>query len=392
MVKVLMFAAGPFVPVREGTDRFIYDVARFLNAQSDLELTLVIRDDQGRVAAADYAGICRHVEKIQPGHALFRYLNLLAARCGVSVFEGLGFALGMRKRFRTLAECADVVILNYAIWFPLLCASFRRRKVICNTLDLTYYRRASMRGTETKLKRLAVWLSKFFELRVLRSFRKITVLGEYEKQMLEGSGFPSGQVLQVGMPIEGRILTADPVKREFDFLLIGAKDQVNVDAALDFFAKVVPLLGGRTYRMALVGSVCNNSIWDKPEIVPANIDLVRLGFVDRMEDAIARARIGVSTVPRGSGIKVKSVEMILRGLPLVTTDHGIEGIPATTEGIINIDRASDDEIRERLTSWLSDPLEAARVGRDQAEKVAMAFAPETALAGLLQSIREMASK
>lgn len=67
---------------------------------------------------------------------------------------------------------------------------------------------------------------------------------------------------------------------------------------------------------------------------PALLDLARCsartvarGYVDDIEDAYATARCLVAPLQSGSGIKIKIVNALARGLPVVTTSVGAEGLP-----------------------------------------------------------------
>ena len=384
--QVLMFATGRFVPIRQGSDKFIHDVAKFLNKQEDIELTLAIKGSAYPGFEKDYAGICDHVEWVPtPGRfSVFRMLNALTARCGISVFGSLGFALAMRRRLSTLAKNADCIIINYATWFALLPRSLRKAKGICITTDILFYRRASINGTDTWLKRLSVALTRIFELKVLKGFRKIAVLGDYEKDMLAEAGFDTSNVITTGMPIEVQETKSD--RKLYDFITISGAARPNVEGVKIFLKRIAPLLAPRKITYALIGNICNATALTEPGTCPDNVELVKLGFADNLSPFCAQSRIGVAIVPAGSGIKVKTVEMALRGLPILTSNHGAEGIPLTASGHINIDNASNHQLQDTLSHWLNDPAEAERIGKEQGEKVATAFAPATVLAELLNTI------
>lgn len=51
-----------------------------------------------------------------------------------------------------------------------------------------------------------------------------------------------------------------------------------------------------------------------------------LGFVDDLEPVYARASLAVAPIHLGSGVKFKTLDALLRGLPLVSTWAGMEGV------------------------------------------------------------------
>lgn len=54
------------------------------------------------------------------------------------------------------------------------------------------------------------------------------------------------------------------------------------------------------------------------------------GFVENPQPYFERAEIGVVPLTQGAGIKLKTLEMLACGLPVVSTHIGAEGIPLTT--------------------------------------------------------------
>ena len=122
--------------------------------------------------------------------------------------------------------------------------------------------------------------------------------------------------------------------------------------------------------------------------MPKNLCLERLGYVDDVGLFCQQGVIGVGTVPCGSGIKVKVVEMLMHGLPMIVTDHGLEGVPVSGSGVINIDREPIDRVKEVVLKWLGDPKEALTEGISQALSLRRAFCPEERLASLVGIVKE----
>ena len=381
-----MFAGGPFIPIRQGSDRLIHDVAKYLHAQPDLELTLAIRGEACDGREYDYSQICRHVVWVKsPGRwSFWGWVNKVAARIGISTFQSVGLACGMRRQMCELARTADVVILNYLVWFPMLSEDIRRKKTICLTHDLLFYRRASLNGTDSLRKRWCVWLTKFFELRKLRTFFAVAVLGDYEEDLLRKENFPMDRVVRIGMPIEGKRVPCPASGKLYDFFMISGKHKVNIDGVRRFF-EIVELLAPRRVCFALAGRICEDK--ELFENSPVNCELIKLGFIDDVDVICAQSRIGVAIVPRGAGIKVKTVELILRGMPIISTDHGVEGIPVTEQGTVNVDHEEDRLIKERVRAWLDSTVAADRDGLPQMERIARIFSPENALKSLCEMIQ-----
>ena len=231
------------------------------------------------------------------------------------------------------------------------------------------------------MRRLTTAVHRKFEMAVLRSFGRVAVFADYEKKLLEAGGLPSGRIVVLGLAIVCPPL-GTVIEKRWDFLLLGGNCLQNEEAVECFFERVVPLLGGRAISLAVAGSICQSAVWERLEI-PRTVSVEKLGFVAELAEVCARARIGVSTPKHGSGVKVKTVECIENGLPMVATNCGEEGIPVTDEGTVNIDRLSSEEAVRRIVGWLDSPASAIAAGRHQAEIVRAAFSQDKLVEALL---------
>jgi polysaccharide biosynthesis protein PslH len=101
----------------------------------------------------------------------------------------------------------------------------------------------------------------------------------------------------------------------------------NVDAAVHLVRDVLPRLRRRvsSVRVELVGA-------DAPREVRAlaSSDVDVLGQVERMEPHFARAAVVVAPVRTGGGMRMKVLEAMAYGKPVVTSSRGVEGL--TLEG------------------------------------------------------------
>lgn len=101
-----------------------------------------------------------------------------------------------------------------------------------------------------------------------------------------------------------------------------------------------------------------------------------LGVVPRSSDVLARAAVLAFPVPPTSGPKVKVLESLAYGLPVVTTRAGVEGLvlPEGT-GAVVVNRG---RFAEELASLLSDPERRRTMGREGRAAVLAAHAPRPA--------------
>ena len=95
-----------------------------------------------------------------------------------------------------------------------------------------------------------------------------------------------------------------------------------------------------------------------------------VGFVEDPEDWLARARVVVAPLRFGSGMKLKVVEALMRGVPCVTTSVGAESIDATDGVELAIADAPEDNAH-RVLALLEDEARWTAM-RDAARALARA--------------------
>jgi polysaccharide biosynthesis protein PslH len=88
-------------------------------------------------------------------------------------------------------------------------------------------------------------------------------------------------------------------------------------------------------------------------VARASSQIIVTGFVDDPSPYFAQAALGIAPLEEGAGIKVKVLEMLEAGMPVLSTPIGAEGIAKTSllkildfsefsDGVINIFRKYDD--------------------------------------------------
>ncbi len=98
--------------------------------------------------------------------------------------------------------------------------------------------------------------------------------------------------------------------------------------------------------------------------------MTALGFVDDLADFYRRATTVAAPLTEGGGIKIKILEAMARGVPVVTTAVGAEGIVTAADGAAVIAPA-DERFAAVLAATAGDPArlrELSRRGRRLVEE------------------------
>jgi glycosyltransferase involved in cell wall biosynthesis len=101
-------------------------------------------------------------------------------------------------------------------------------------------------------------------------------------------------------------------------------------------------------------------------------------------------RIGVLVYPplRGSGMKIKVLEAMAYGIPVISNEEGLEGL-SVEEDIDALLATTDEEFIRRTVELLSDPVRAAAIGRAGRRLVETAYAPSRVIDQLLAVYEEL---
>ncbi len=388
MKTVVYYTFGDMLPTDVGNKKAMFEYFRYLASRQDIRLILVIIGNVSEDHRNTYQEMGAELRLIAPHSrwSFWEVLNKVGSRLGIDMARSYFSSLGYRRAFREACSDADVILMTYAFWSNLLPSKTLKERTIVLTLDLFFYRRASLLGTDAWWKRLNVQVNRALEIMTLKKFKKVAVLADYEQALLEERGVPREDIIQIGIPLSLSQVPAPVIPfsgRKYDFLLVASGGYVNQQTVRCFIERVAQHLPDRHLTFALVGGIAKTA---DTTGAPAKLEFVRLGFVDNLEPVFAQSRIGVGTIPYGSGIKVKVVEMAMHHLPVVVTSTGAEGIPLVGDGVINIDVENADDVRARLLNWIDNPDVAQRQGQITGQHVAEEFSPDKILAELMREV------
>lgn len=133
----------------------------------------------------------------------------------------------------------------------------------------------------------------------------------------------------------------------------------NVNGVIWFLDQVLPLVREHVpgFAMHLLGR-CPPADLQKR----AGAEVVVHGFVDDVRPYAARAGVYVVPLHVGSGIRIKILEAMAMGMPVVTTSVGCEGIPGVP-GTHFLIADTAEEFAAAVTAMLTQPERAAAIGR-----------------------------
>lgn len=280
-----------------------------------------------------------------------------------------------RSRFQALLaqRKPSTVVIEYArLAYLLKGADTTGMQTLVDTHDVLHQRWAAFTGADRSSLILATAQD---EAAVLRRFDHVLAIQHQDaRHFRESMRLPS-----VTLVMHAHQVRSTPWQASGDILMVGSNMPPNVDGARDFlqhWPRVFEALG-RQVRLNIVGAVC-----DALDDLRQTPGLHLLGQVDALSPHYDQAQLVINPVGYGSGLKIKSVEALCHGRPLLTTEAGAEGLERSgaTEAFVvapGMSVFADECIR------LMQDREASRaLGASAARYAQVHFAPEAAYAAL----------
>lgn len=173
-------------------------------------------------------------------------------------------------------------------------------------------------------------------------------------------------------------------------LFFGTAEHVpNLDAFAWLAEEVWPRI--KALRPSATCRVATGKLPDRLAGALARAGIEHLGFVDDVINEVRRAAVVVSPLRKGRGVRIKNLETLAAGRPLVTTPLGARGllIEPGVHAAIAPDAAGLAAETARL---LADPAAAERLGRAARAHVVARFPHEAAAERNVAVWRELAAE
>lgn len=162
------------------------------------------------------------------------------------------------------------------------------------------------------------------ELTALKRCDLTVVQNLKDKNLLIDNGFNKAKIHVIAPFYHRSLLQRD--RNSNDIVFYGAMDRLeNTTAVIWFVKNVMPLINDLPCRFVIIGSKPTQEIIDL-----TSERVIVTGYVPSVDEFFSRSLCFVAPLLLGAGIKVKVLEALYSGIPVLTNEIGIEGIPAET--------------------------------------------------------------
>lgn len=220
---------------------------------------------------------------------------------------------GYKEQFSKILKETDydIIIVSYVYWSSLLDTLKKesKTKLIVDTHDF-------LTSQFQDHKKFA--LDRYFkrEINLMKKFDDIWVISNEEKYLF--SQFIKSPISLVTHSLPNNIETSSKTEKTIDIVYVASENFHNIKSANWFFKEVYPLLSP-DIKITVVGKIGNH--------IPKFDNVQNLLFVKDLDDEVyKKTKITICPMLSGTGLKIKVIESLSHGIPVVCTERGVDGL------------------------------------------------------------------
>ena len=284
------------------------------------------------------------------------YINPFDKFAGVCLDYERHHIRKMLESYRKAGNIPDIVILQWT--FSLAFSNIIRQyfpncKIIAIEEDVTFL------GYERKWEKAETSYQKFFwkirykkikslELNWLKNIDLVVTNNSKDTSLLINNGISKNKIF-TSIPYFDDYSNVERKIKGRDILFFGAMSRAeNYLSAIWFIDNVMPRLREQNVRFLIAGSNPPDKLKEKE-----SSDVKVLGYIEDMAEYFSRCICLAAPLRLGAGIKVKILEAMSAGIPVLTNEIGIEGIEAEN-GEEYLFCSKPDEFANNIKKLLND--------------------------------------
>lgn len=259
----------------------------------------------------------------------------------------------------------DVIILEWTFMLLFVkCVKkyFPSAKIVASEHDVTFLgKERKFKTSKGPLKKLLNYLRysnmKKRELEAIQQCDFVVTHNKKDRYLLIENGIAENK-LGVIAPYYDTFPSQKRTPQEGNVIYYGAMNRVeNSISALWFIENVMPKLKDNI-RFTIIGNKPPKELTDKQ-----NDRIFVTGFVDDPAPYFENAMCLVAPLLLGAGVKVKIIEALSSGVPVVTNDIGIEGIDAK-DGVEYLHATTADEYADTIRRIISKEIDTDSISHN----------------------------
>jgi glycosyltransferase involved in cell wall biosynthesis len=329
-MKILFLSRWFPFPANNGSKLRIYNLLRGLSQYHDVTLLSFTDQPEANLDMVEVRSLCTDVQVVPwkefDPHSLQARLGFLSLKPR-SVIDTFSPEMA-QKIMKVIQEKKPDLVISSQIPMAAYYKYFNGIPALFEELELGLSYEDSRRGLNGKkrVRHALTWFKlRIYLSRLLKSFRAVTVVSEQERK-LASRYFPDVKNIFI---LPNCLDLADykdiPTKPESCRLVFTGsfRFHTNYEAMLWFVGEVFPLVLEQIPNAELVISGDHANL-----PLPSDKNVTLAGYVDDIKSLIASSTVALAPLWSGGGTRLKILEAMAIGTPVVATSKGAEGLDA----------------------------------------------------------------
>lgn len=303
------------------------------------------------------------------------------------------------KRIKKQGHIPDLFVLEWTQMVFLakkIKTLFPEAKIVASEHDVSYLGfKRKWEYAQTKKERRRLW--RFYEnvkreeLEALSYCDLICPHNEKDAALLMTDGIPADKIFPI-VAYYDNYTKIQRVPKKHQLMFYGAmKREENYLSAIWFIEQVLPKLQAYPLEFVVVGSNPAIELLKAAENYNNTIGVQNgskvtiTGFVQNVNPYFEQSACLVAPLVLGAGIKVKILEAMSGGVPVLTNNIGIEGIPATN-GVEYLHCTTPDEYVRAIEDIMEDRISLDKISEQSKAFIQQQFNMEESAKAYLERL------
>ncbi|MGH1519649.1 glycosyltransferase [Chryseobacterium sp. JK1] len=202
----------------------------------------------------------------------------------------------------------DYILINYEFWTDLIV-----KLDVTNVVTIVDTHDWITLNEYYKNKTLNIGEKFNEELQNLSFYDKVITISNEENFIFKS--FLGDKVVNIPPSFPANYET-DTTEKIYDLIFVGSDNPFNVESFNWFIDQVMPFLP-KEVKICVIGRICN---W-----IPDRENIEKIVFADSLKEYYHKSKIAICPMLGGTGIKIKVVEALSFGIPVVGSEKAIDG-------------------------------------------------------------------
>lgn len=304
---------------------------------------------------------------------------------GIATFYKVNAILDKLVELKSKGYLPDIIIMQWTqitLFVEEIKQVFPNSKYVAVEVDVTYLRLKreyeNMSSFRFYYNKIVYENEKKCEISALKKCDLIYVNNEKDRELLLHDGLNAERIRTL-IPYFQKINVSRD-KTNSDIMFYGNMERSeNYLAAIWFIEKILPKISDKNVRFILVGAGA------KMLQKYSSKRIIVTGYVPQIDPFFNECGLFVAPLMFGAGIKIKVLEAMYSGIPVITSDVGIEGIPAIA-GVDYLLYHSENDLIAQIDLSLKNKMFSRRIGLNGKSLIEKNFNYETGIKSYIQNI------